>query len=72
MKLNEKQEEMCASSKWDFSDLRALFINTTLKKSPEVSHTEGLWKINKTIFEKIQQRATRDIEQCREIHWYCC
>ena len=27
---------------WDFSDLRALFINCTLKRSPELSHTEGL------------------------------
>jgi hypothetical protein len=43
MKLNEKQEEMCTSSQWDFSDLRADFLNTTLKKSPEKSHTEGLW-----------------------------
>ena len=27
---------------WDFSDLRALFVNCTLKRSPEVSHTQGL------------------------------
>ncbi|MCO5319739.1 MAG: hypothetical protein M9942_15075, partial [Microthrixaceae bacterium] len=26
----------------DFSDLAAVFINCTLKRSPEVSHTEGL------------------------------
>ena len=26
----------------DFSDLRALFVNCTLKRSPEVSHTQGL------------------------------
>lgn len=26
----------------DYSDLRALFINCTLKRSPEVSNTEGL------------------------------
>ena len=52
MKLNEKQEQMCSTSKWDFSDLKAIFINTTLKKSPEKSHTEGLWKISKAIMEK--------------------
>ncbi len=52
MKLNEKQEKMCSSSQWDFSDLKAVFINTTLKRSPEMSHTEGLWKISKTILEK--------------------
>lgn len=26
MVLNEKQIEMCTSSQWDFSDLRALFL----------------------------------------------
>ena len=29
-------------TEWDFSDLRALFINCTLKRSPEVSNTQGL------------------------------
>jgi hypothetical protein len=24
---------------WDFSDLRALFLNCTLKRTPELSHT---------------------------------
>ena len=52
MELNEKQLEMCTASRWDFSDLRAIFLNCTLKKSPEVSHTEGLWQICKAIFEK--------------------
>ena len=50
--LNEKQVKMCADSKWDFSDLKALFFNCTLKKSPELSHTEGLWKISRAIMEK--------------------
>ncbi|MGZ4599755.1 MAG: flavodoxin family protein [Oryzihumus sp.] len=27
---------------WDFSGLQALFINCTLKRSPELSHTQGL------------------------------
>jgi multimeric flavodoxin WrbA len=52
MELNEKQIEMCKSSKWDFSDLRALFLNCTLKRSPELSHTEGLIRISKAIMEK--------------------
>jgi multimeric flavodoxin WrbA len=42
MTLNKMQEELCEQSTWDFSDLRALFINCTLKKSPEQSHTQGL------------------------------
>ncbi|TDI90693.1 MAG: flavodoxin family protein [Candidatus Dadabacteria bacterium] len=52
MELNEKQLKMCADSKWDFSDLKALILNCTLKKSPEMSHTEGLITISKTIMEK--------------------
>jgi multimeric flavodoxin WrbA len=52
MKLNDKQERMCASSRWDFSALKAIFLNCTLKKSPEKSHTEGLWQISKAILEK--------------------
>lgn len=51
-KLNEKQEQMCSSSTWDFSDLKALFINCTLKRSPEVSHTQGLVDIATAILEK--------------------
>jgi len=40
--LTHKQEQLCAESRWDFSDLRAVYINTTLKPSPEPSHTQGL------------------------------
>jgi multimeric flavodoxin WrbA len=40
--LTAKQAELCRQSTWDFSYLRALFINCTLKKSPELSHTQGL------------------------------
>ena len=36
----------------DLSDLRALFINCTLKRSPEISHTEGLIRISSAIMER--------------------
>ncbi|MGZ8762398.1 MAG: flavodoxin family protein, partial [Acidimicrobiia bacterium] len=39
------QEELCTQSRWDFSDLRALFISCTLKRSPEPSNTAGLAEI---------------------------
>ena len=52
MTLSEKQIETCESSKWDFSDLRTLFLNCTLKRSPEMSHTQGLIDISKAIMEK--------------------
>ena len=50
--LNEKQLDLCDKSKWDFSDLRALFINCTLKPSPQLSHTQGLIDISTAILEK--------------------
>jgi multimeric flavodoxin WrbA len=35
----------------DYSDLRALFINCTLKRSPEQSHTRGLMDVARRIME---------------------
>lgn len=42
------------TNKEDFSSLRALFINCTLKKSPELSHTDGLIAISSAIMRKNQ------------------
>lgn len=44
---------------YDYSDLKALIFNCTLKKSPEKSNTEGLVEISKEIMEK--QGATVDV-----------
>jgi len=52
MALNERQLDQCANSRWDFTDLSALFLNCTLKRSPERSHTEGLIDISRAILEK--------------------
>ncbi|TWU06588.1 NADPH-dependent FMN reductase [Symmachiella macrocystis] len=52
MTLSDAQEKMCSESSWDFSDLTALFLNCTLKKSPERSHTQGLIDISTAIMEK--------------------
>jgi len=49
--VNEYQQQLCSESTWDFTDLRALFVNTTLKRSPEVSNTEGLGRIAMEIME---------------------
>lgn len=50
--FTERQDELCKNSKWDFSELKALFINCTLKRSPQISNTGGLIDISKTILEK--------------------
>ncbi len=42
MPLSDRQLADCESSTWDFSDLRALFLNCTLKPTPQQSHTQGL------------------------------
>ncbi len=50
--LNALQESWCSESTWDFSNLKALFINCTLKRSPALSHTDGLVRIARAIMEK--------------------
>jgi multimeric flavodoxin WrbA len=50
--LTEKQAELCETSTTDFSDLSALFLSCTLKRSPEVSNTEGLAEISMEIMRR--------------------
>ncbi len=45
MSLDAHQQQPCDENPYDFSDLSAVFINCTLKRSPEQSHTEGLAEI---------------------------
>ncbi len=52
MTLTERQTQLCESSSTDYSDLRAVFLNCTLKRSPELSHTQGLIDISNAIMEK--------------------
>ena len=52
MTLTSFQEELCSTSRWDFTDLKALFVNCTLKPSPETSNTEGLMRISEAIMER--------------------
>jgi multimeric flavodoxin WrbA len=51
--LTEKQEELCKESRWDFSDLSAVYINCTLKRSPERSNTLGLAERSIRIMERL-------------------
>lgn len=52
MPLNKQQEELCTQNQWDFSGLKALFLNCTLKKSPARSNTRGLMEIPAEIMRK--------------------
>lgn len=49
--LNDQQRELCDSSETDYSDLKAVFMNCTLKQSPRTSHTRGLMDVSKAILE---------------------
>jgi multimeric flavodoxin WrbA len=51
--MRERDERLCEQSQWDFSDLGAIFINCTLKRSPEVSNTRGLADHSIAIMEKL-------------------
>jgi len=51
MIMNEKQRALCAGHDYDFSDLKAVFVNCTLKPSPALSHTEQLMKVPQAIME---------------------
>src|SRR3954453_14144963 len=42
-----------------YDDLRAMFINCTLKRSPELTHTGGLIDVSRAIMEK--QGVTVDV-----------
>lgn len=50
--LDQRQQKQCSQTRWDFSDLRALYVNTTLKRSPRTSHTQGLMDMSQAIMQK--------------------
>jgi multimeric flavodoxin WrbA len=50
--LTLMHERLAEESRWDFTDLRAVFVNCTLKRSPEVSHTQGLADLSAAIMER--------------------
>jgi multimeric flavodoxin WrbA len=52
MDFNSYQDDLNKTSKWDFSDLQALFLNCTLKRTPELSHTQGLIDMSRALMEK--------------------
>jgi multimeric flavodoxin WrbA len=61
--LPAEAEELCANSPYDFSDLKAVFISCTLKRSPEVSNTEGLAELSM----EIMRRTGVEVELIRAL-----
>lgn len=61
--LTLEQERLCDEAPWDFSGLRALYVNCTLKRSPERSHTQGL--ADRSI--EIMQRLGVQVDSLRAV-----
>jgi multimeric flavodoxin WrbA len=61
--LSAMQEELGSQTSWDFGDLRAMYINTTLKKSPEVSNTQGLMDLSA----EVMRRQGVEVETIRAV-----
>ena len=57
--LDATQERLCKESTTDFSDLKALIVNCTLKPSPQGSHTDKLLGIVETILHRNQVTVDR-------------
>jgi len=51
--LNDIQKQWIEENPYDFTDLKALFLNCTLKKSPEQSHTEQLMNLSQQLMEAV-------------------
>ena len=49
MSLDAVPTDLRATDRWDFSGLRALYVNCTLKPSPETSNTQGLLDLSRAI-----------------------
>src|SRR4029079_14313353 len=56
-------EELAATSPADYSDLRALYVNCTLKRSPERSHTQGLMDLSIALM----RRSGVEVDQIRAV-----
>jgi len=52
MSLNEQQDRLCAENPHDFSGVKTLFVNTSLKRDGGESHTRLLLDASATIMER--------------------
>ena len=52
MPLNAQQEQLCAENKTDFSNLKAVTVNCSLKRNPDESHTRLLLSVAEEIMRK--------------------
>jgi len=62
--LTDFQKELCTTSSWEFSGLKAMYVNCTLKPSPEPSHTQGLMDVSMEIMgaNGVEVEFVRDVD----------
>lgn len=52
MTLSARQQRLCDNKPSQYDDLRAVYLNCTLKRSPGVSHTQGLMDVSIAIMRR--------------------
>ncbi len=52
MPLTAQQEDLCSQNTTDFSDLKAVTVNCSLKRNPDESHTRLLLSVSEEIMRK--------------------
>lgn len=62
--FNPIQQQWNQENPYDFTGIKAVFLNCTLKKSPELSHTEGLMKKARAVMEanKVETEIIRVVD----------
>lgn len=62
--LKQITENQCQNAPAKYDDLKALFLNCTLNRTPVLSHTEGVIDIAKNIFEAVgvQTKVIRPVD----------
>jgi multimeric flavodoxin WrbA len=62
--LSQKQQNLCDEYEGDLSDIKAVFLNCTLKQNPKESHTRGVIDISKAIMEEndVETEVVRPVD----------
>jgi len=61
---NKMTEELCAHPPAKYDDLKVLFLNCTLNRTPVLSHTEGLINVAQKVYESVgvQSKIIRPVD----------
>ncbi len=62
--LNQITEQQCSNPPATYKDLKVLFLNCTLNRTPVLSHTEGLIGVAQRVFEAngVETKVIRPVD----------